>query len=179
MSISCRMGEGVNILSPHHREPAVQSTMSPREVVCSFCGVATHGHRDCPLLHQYIREQADALAEMRLNEYRQLQGWHNYEAPRSIPPAEGPLCRKGGPHGEGTMPEHEPPTQKAKKAERQAKTGIIGSIYPHIAKSMVPGGGEEKNPHLLVVRAFLKISQLTKWKVKRMMIGIQMKKLYQ
>ena len=69
MSTPHRMGEGMNILSPHHSEPVVQSAMSPREMVCSFCGIATHGHRDCPVLHQYIREQVDALAEMRLNEY--------------------------------------------------------------------------------------------------------------
>ena len=141
-----RMGEGMNILSPHHREPVIQPAMSPREVVCSFCGITTHGHRDCPVLHQYIREQADALAEMRLNEYRQLQGWVSYESPRPIPPGGGPLQRGGGPHGEGAMPRHEPPIQKTQKAEGWAKTGIIGSMYPHIAKSMVPGGGEGPPP---------------------------------
>ena len=106
-----------------------------------------------------------------------MQGWHSYEAPKLIPSAEGPLWRGGGPHGEGTVPEHEPPTQKAQKAEGQAKTGIIGSMYPHIAKGMAPGG--EKDPHLLVEGALLKINQLMKWKVKKMMKGIQMRKLYQ
>ena len=64
-----RMGERKNILSPCHGESLIQPTVPPQETVCSFCGVATHGHRDCPVLHQYIREQADALAEIRLNEY--------------------------------------------------------------------------------------------------------------
>ena len=64
-----RMGEKKTILSPHHGESLFQPTMPPQEIVCLFCGVATHGHRDCPVLHQYIREQANALAEIRLNEY--------------------------------------------------------------------------------------------------------------
>ena len=146
VSSPCRMGGGMNILSPHHSEPVVQPAMSPQEVVCSFCGVATHGHRDCPVLHQYIREQADALAEMRLNEYRQLQGWDNYESQKPIPPAEGPLQRGGGPHGGGVMPGHEHPTQKTQKAEGQAKARMIGSMYPHVVKSVVPGGGEGPPP---------------------------------
>ena len=94
-----RIGEGTNTLSLHRGEPRIQPTEPPREVVCSFCGVATHGHRDCPVLHQYIREQADALAEIRLNEYRELQGWTSYESPKPIPPGEGPLRRRGGPPG--------------------------------------------------------------------------------
>ena len=88
-----RIGEGTNTLSLHRGEPQIQPTEPPQEVVCSFCGVATHGHRDCPVLHQYIREQADALAEIRLNEYRQLQGWTSYESQKPIPSGEGPLQR--------------------------------------------------------------------------------------
>ena len=171
-----RMGEGINILSSHCGEPVVQPAMPPQEAVCSFCGVTTHEHRDCPVLHQYIREQADTLGEMRLNEYQQLQGWVSYESLRPIPPGEEPLQRGGGPHGEGAMPGHEPPTQKTQKTEGQAKTGIIGSIYPHIAKGMVLGG---KDPHLLVERALLEINWLMKGKVKKMMKETQMKKLYQ
>ena len=38
-----RMEEGINILSPRHRKPMVQPAMSPREAVCSFCGVTIHG----------------------------------------------------------------------------------------------------------------------------------------
>ena len=63
-----RMGEEMSILSPHHSKPMVQPAMFPQEAVCSFCGVTTHEHRDCPVLHQYIREQADTLAKMRLME---------------------------------------------------------------------------------------------------------------
>ena len=93
-----------------------QSVVSPPEVVCSFCGVATHGHRDCPLLHQYIWEQADALAEMRLREYRQLQGWDDYEPSKPVSPKEGPLRRGGGPHEGGPISRQEPHMQKASKA---------------------------------------------------------------
>ena len=89
------MGEGMNTLSLHHDEPQIQPTVPPQETVCSFCGVTTHGHRDCPVLHQYIREQADALAEIRLNEYQQLQGWISCESLKPIPPGEGPLQRGG------------------------------------------------------------------------------------
>ena len=47
-----------------------QPVIAPREVMCSFCGANTHDYRDCLVMHQYIREQADALAQRRLEEYR-------------------------------------------------------------------------------------------------------------
>ena len=50
-----------------------QPVMTPKEVMCSFCGGNTHDYRDCPMMHQYIREQADALAQKRLEEYQQPQ----------------------------------------------------------------------------------------------------------
>ena len=70
-----QVGGQANLEGLYSREVPEQPATPPQETVCSFCGVTTHGHRDCPLLHQYIRQQADALAEIRLNEYRQLQGW--------------------------------------------------------------------------------------------------------
>ena len=36
---------------------------------CSFCGNNTHGHAKCPVLHQYIRQQADELAAARASGY--------------------------------------------------------------------------------------------------------------
>ena len=62
----CRMNRQESLGGLQPSMTPKQSVVSPPEVVCSFCGIATHGHRACPLLHQYIREQADALAEMRL-----------------------------------------------------------------------------------------------------------------
>ena len=48
-----------------------QSVTTPEEMMCSFCGGNTHDYRDCPTMHQYIREQADALAQRRMGEYQQ------------------------------------------------------------------------------------------------------------
>ena len=141
-----RTGERKTELSPCHGESLFQPTMPPQETVCSFCGVATHGHRDCPVLHQYIREQANILAEIRLNEYRRLQGWTDYETSKPIPPKEGPLRRGGGSHEEGTVPGCEPPIEKTQKAAGQAKSGILGSMYPHVTRGMAPGGGKGPPP---------------------------------
>ena len=54
---------------PLHSRYAPSSMVTRREVMCSFCGVNTHDYRDCPVMQQYIREQADALAQRRLGEY--------------------------------------------------------------------------------------------------------------
>ena len=66
-----------------------------KEMMCSFCGGNTHNYRDCPVMHQYIREQADALAQRRLGEYRCPREWEGYEIPRRVPPHQGPLFRGG------------------------------------------------------------------------------------
>ena len=63
----------------HSRKPPM---VTQREVMCSFCGVNTHDYRDWPVMHQYIREQADALAQRRLGEYQHPQEWEGYEIPR-------------------------------------------------------------------------------------------------
>ena len=63
---------------------------SPQEMVCSFCGVATHNYKSCPVLHQYIREQADELAQKRLDEYQQIRGWTTSESPERISIRQGP-----------------------------------------------------------------------------------------
>ena len=75
---------GIRILSPRGPEekggtlhplidkPVLGMVSSPQEIVCSFCGVATHNYKSCPVLHQYIREQADELAQKRLDEYQQI-----------------------------------------------------------------------------------------------------------
>ena len=46
-------------------------------------------------MHQYIREQADALTQRRLEEYQQLQEWEGYEIPNQASPYQGPLFRGG------------------------------------------------------------------------------------
>ena len=87
-------GEGFNA---HFQDSGSvpQPAVSPRGTVCSFCGVDTHNDRDCPLMHQYIREQADALTQWRLQQYQQLQEWAEYEPPRQVPNYQGPLYRGG------------------------------------------------------------------------------------
>ena len=72
------------------REHFPKAMTSPQEAICSFCGVVTHSHRDCPVMHQYIREQADALAWKRLEEYHQLQVWAAYESPKRVPSRHDP-----------------------------------------------------------------------------------------
>ena len=68
-----------------HGEHFPKTMMSPQEAICSFCGVAMHSHKDCPVMHQYIREQADALVQKRLEEYHQLQVWAAYESAKGVP----------------------------------------------------------------------------------------------
>ena len=60
---------------PLHGGYLSQPVMTPKEVMCSFCGGNTHDYRDCPTMHQYIREQADALAQRRMGEYQQPREW--------------------------------------------------------------------------------------------------------
>ena len=65
---------------PLHVGYLPQSVIAPKEVMCSFCGGNTHDYRDCPTMHQYIREQADALPK---------GGWENdssHESGRNTKP---------------------------------------------------------------------------------------------
>ena len=72
-----------------------QPVIASKEVMCSFCGVNTHDYRNCPVMHQYIREQADTLAQRRLEEYQQLGEWERYEIPKQTPPHQESLFRGG------------------------------------------------------------------------------------
>ena len=75
---------------PLHSGYLPQSVIAPKEMMCSFCGGNTHDYRDCPTMHQYIREQADALAQRRMGEYQQPREWEGYETPRQVPSYQGP-----------------------------------------------------------------------------------------
>ena len=88
---------------PLHGGYIPQPVIAPREVMCFFCGVNTHDYRDCPVMHQYIREQADALAQRRLEEYQQLREWEGYEIPKQAAPYQEPLFRGEGPDERGPM----------------------------------------------------------------------------
>ena len=79
-----RLGRGENKLNPPIGGYVPHLMMPPKEPMCSFCGISTHGYKDCPVMHQYIREQADALAQKRLGEYQQMQERASYEPPRQV-----------------------------------------------------------------------------------------------
>ena len=114
--------------------------MSLRGTVCSFCGVRTHGYRDCPIMHQYIREQADALAQRRLGKYQQLWEWVEYEPPRQVPTYQGPLYRGGETQKGRSLPDQKPSRQRTQNQASSAKTGIIGSMYQYAVEGMAVGG---------------------------------------
>ena len=39
---------------PSDDEYVPRTVTSPQQIICFFCGVTTHGHKDCPVMHQYI-----------------------------------------------------------------------------------------------------------------------------
>ena len=59
-------------------------------------------------MHQYIREQADALAQRRLGEYQQIQDWARHESPKQVPTKQEPLRQGGGPHKREEVPRQVP-----------------------------------------------------------------------
>ena len=100
---------------PLHGGYQPRPTITPKEVMCSFCGGNTHEYRDCPTMHQYIREQADALAQRRMGEYQQPQEWEKYETPRQVPSYQGPYFRGGGPDEERQRSGQGPSSQETQK----------------------------------------------------------------
>ena len=77
-----RIGRTENKLSPPFGGHVPHSMVPPKEPMCSFCGIGTQGYKDCPVMHQYIREQANTLAQKRLGEYQQMREWAGYEPPK-------------------------------------------------------------------------------------------------
>ena len=136
-----RLGERGGYTGPLHGGYVPSPMMSPKEVTCSFCGVNAHGYKDCPVMHQYIREQVDALTQKRLEEYQQLREWERYESPKWVPTHQEPLHRGGGPYKRGSIPDQGSSKQGTQKQEVPVKTRMIGSMYPHVVGGMAPGGG--------------------------------------
>ena len=97
-------------------------------------------------MHQYIREQADALAQKRLEEYHQLQAWAAYEFPKRVPSRHDPQRRGGGPHELEPISGQRPLRQQAQRQGSSTKVGIIGSMYPHVVKGMASGEGGGSPP---------------------------------
>ena len=127
---------------PLHGRYIPQPVIASKEVMCSFCGVNTHDYRDCPVMHQYIREQADALAQRRLEEYQQLWEWEGYKIPKQVPPHQG-LSLEGEPGERGPMPGQGLSKQETQKQKASTKSGMTGLAYLHSMGGMAPEGGEE------------------------------------
>ena len=126
---------------PLHSGYLLQPMVTPKEMMCSFCGGNTHDYRDCPMMHQYIREQADALAQRRLEGYQQPWEWGGYEIPRQVPSYQGPFSRGGGPGEGGPKSGQGLSNEKTQKQKTPTKLGETGSAYPHSMGGMAPGGG--------------------------------------
>ena len=90
-------------------------------------------------MHQYIREQADALAQRRLGEYQQPREWGGYEIPRQVPSYQGPFFRGGGPGENGPKSGQGPSKKETQKQKIPTKSGETGSAYPHSTGGMAPG----------------------------------------
>ena len=108
---------------PLHGGYIPQPVIASKEVMCSFCGVNTHDYRDCPVSHQYIREQADALTQRRLEEYQQLREWEGYKIPTQASPYQGPLFR-GGPDEREPMSSQGLSKKETQKQKAPTKSGV-------------------------------------------------------
>ena len=131
---------------PLHGGYLPQSVIAPKEVMCSFCGGNTHDYRDCPTMHQYIREQADALAQRMMGENQQPREWEGYETPRQVPSYQGPYFRGGGPDEERLRSGQGPSSKGTQKQKIPIKSRETGSAYPHSTGGMAPGGGGGSPP---------------------------------
>ena len=80
---------------PLHGGYLSQPVITSKEVMCSFCGGNTHDYRDCPTMHQYIREQADALAQRRMGEYQQPREWEDTKSQDKCHPTRDRTLEEG------------------------------------------------------------------------------------
>ena len=99
-------------------------------LLCSFCGNNTHEYKSCPVLHQYIRQQADELAAARASGY--------------YPPHWAPQM----PRGEPPMPNLQPrdDTRDPKRAVGRNEKPIIpkGNGKPQSQENTRSRGWREK-----------------------------------
>ena len=94
-----------------------------------------------PTMHQYIREQADALAQRRLGEYQYLQDWERYEVPRQLPSRQDPLSRGGESDNRRSAPSQGPSKQGIQEQKRATKSGMTGFAHQYPMGGIAPGGG--------------------------------------
>ena len=126
---------------PLHGGYVSQPVITPKELMCSFCGGNTHDYRDCPMMHQYIREQADTLAQRRLGEYQHPWEWGRYEIPRQLPPRQDPLSRGGESDNRRPVPSQGPSKQRIQEQRIATKSGMTGLAHQHPMGGIAPGGG--------------------------------------
>ena len=126
---------------PLHSWYATPPRVAQREVMCSFCGVNTHDYRDCPVMQQYIREQADALAQRRLGEYQHPREWEGYEIPRQFPPHQDPLFRGVEADDRRPVPSQRLSKQRIQEQRVATKSGMTGLAHQHPMGDIAPGGG--------------------------------------
>ena len=162
---------------PLHGGYLSQPVVTSKEVMCSFCGGYTHDYRDCPTMHQYIREQADALAQRRMGEYQQPREWEGYEILRPMPSYQGPYFRGGGPDARAPRTGQGPSRKETQKQKIPTKSGETGSAYPHFMGAWLQGVGEELHHQVGEVPQMMEgMMNQMKRKMRRMIL---MKKLCQ
>ena len=94
-------------------------------------------------MHQYIREQADALAQRRLEEYQQPREWGGYEIPRQVPSYQGPFFRGGGPGEGGPKSDQGPSKKETQKQKIPTKSGELDQLTHILWGAWLQGVGEE------------------------------------
>ena len=161
---------------PLHGGYLSQPVIAPEEVMCSFCGGNTHYYRDCPTMHQYIREQADALAQRRMGEYQQPREWGGYEIPRQVPSYQGPFFRGGDQVRVDQSLVRGPPRKKPKN-RKYPLSQVRLDQFTHILWGAWLLGGEEL--HHQVGEVPQMIGGMTNQMRRKMRRMILMRKLYQ
>ena len=161
---------------PLHSQYAPPPRVAQREVMCSFCGVNTHDYRDCPVMQQYIREQADALAQRRLGEYQHPREWEGYEVPRQLLPHQDPLFRRGESDDRRPVPSQGLSKQRVQEQRVATKSGMTGLAHQHPMGGIAPGEGEELHCQAKEALQMIKGMMNQKKRMKRMTL---MKRLCQ
>ena len=109
--------------------------------MCSFSGGNTHDYRDCPVMQQYIREQASALAQRRLGEYQHPREWEGYEIPRQLPPHQNPLLRGRESDNRRPIPSQGLSKQRIQEQRVATKSGMTELVHQPPMGGIAPGGG--------------------------------------
>ena len=130
---------------PLHGGYVSQPVTTPEEMMCSFCGGNTHDYRDCPTMHQYIRKQADALAQRRMGECQQPREWGDMKSQGKCHPTRDRTLEEGD-QMKGDQSLVGPSRKETQKQKIPTKSGETGAADPCSMGGMAPGGGGEAPP---------------------------------